>query len=440
MTSLRNGLFIIFLLIVTGCGVFRREAPPAAPPAQNQAALTLPAAAPAQEQPGPTPTATTVVINNTAQEGAAPNPQALAEPKTAGDNAPAKVGAPTTSQANAAVPAGVDLTRLPIGDNRVSNGPARAYVWSCQTTFTGGGAFTTGAWFNAAAGTYDYTAKPIVDGAVTWPREFTISLEGNIRVITSNDLPNHPTGNYPVSPGDDAYNYDRNPNAIAAQSLQFRLPAMPTVAAQPSCIGGTIGILLTGVMLYNAFDAGGRDAVAHELQDNCQGHPEAQGNYHYHSLTECLGDTGAGHSPLAGYAFDGFGIYGHRGQDGATLTNADLDECHGHTHTIEWDGQAVEMYHYHATWEFPYTIGCYRGTPAVDLRELMGGQAGSPQGQPPQGAPPSGGPDLAAAAAKLGVTEQQLREALGPPPPNFAAAAAKLGVSEQALRQALGAP
>ncbi|HAJ61709.1 MAG TPA: hypothetical protein DCP31_22720 [Cyanobacteria bacterium UBA8543] len=64
---------------------------------------------------------------------------------------------------------------------------------------------------------------------------------------------------------------------------------------------------------------------------------------------------------------DGFGIYGHRGEGGKVLTNADLDACHGHTHPIEWDGKQVNLYHYHATWEYPYTVGCYRGT-AADLK------------------------------------------------------------------------
>ena len=48
--------------------------------------------------------------------------------------------------------------------------------------------------------------------------------------------------------------------------------------------------------------------------------------------------------------------------------------------------------------------------------------------------------DLAAAAAKLGITETQLSEALGNTQQGFtdlAAAATKLGVSEDALRQAL---
>jgi hypothetical protein len=60
---------------------------------------------------------------------------------------------------------------------------------------------------------------------------------------------------------------------------------------------------------------------------------------------------------------DGFGIYGPRGEGGKRLSNADLDVCHGHSHTVLWDGQMVTMYHYHFTDEYPYTIGCFKGQP-----------------------------------------------------------------------------
>ncbi|MBD2298992.1 hypothetical protein [Nostoc sp. FACHB-190] len=75
-----------------------------------------------------------------------------------------------------------------------------------------------------------------------------------------------------------------------------------------------------------------------------------------------------------------------------------------------------------------------------------------PSDQPPEGQRPPR-PDFAAAAQKLGVSEQKLKEALGvpanppsqgqgqrPPRPDFAAAAQKLGVSEQKLKEALGVP
>ena len=65
------------------------------------------------------------------------------------------------------------------------------------------------------------------------------------------------------------------------------------------------------------------------------------------------------------------------------------------------------------------------------------------QNQQPQGQrrPRRQKPDLAAAAEKLGITEQQLKDALGrPPQPDFAAAASKLGTSEEELKEALGVP
>ena len=139
-----------------------------------------------------------------------------------------------------------------------------------------------------------------------------------------------------------------------------------SVAAKPSCTnGGAIGVLLTGARLFNANDGGSRDAVAWEIQDSCQGHPEQTGQYHYHSVSSCITqkDTAGQHSPLVGYVADGFGIYGNLGESGKALTNADLDECHGHTHTITVNGASVVQYHYHQTKEFPYTVGCYRGTP-----------------------------------------------------------------------------
>ena len=69
-----------------------------------------------------------------------------------------------------------------------------------------------------------------------------------------------------------------------------------------------------------------------------------------------------------------------------------------------------------------------------------GGEGGPPSGGndgPPQGTQPGGAPDFAAAAT-LGVSEDDLRNALGAPPPDFEAAAATLGVTVEALQEALG--
>jgi len=252
-----------------------------------------------------------------------------------------------------------------------------------MTQFNGGGAQGTGNWMNGD-GTWDATKKAVVDGSVNWSHSFDISVQGDQRVFVGNDLPDHPTGTFPIAATDDAYAIDRNPNSIKQQTVSFSVPANPVIASQPTCVGGEVGIMLSGVVIFSSFDAEGRDAVAHEVQDNCDGHPQSAGFYHYHSLSDCVTENASGHSALVGSAFDGFGIYGYYGEDGKELTNANLDECHGHTHVIEWNGQLLEMYHYHATHEFPYVVGCFRGTPSVKALSAEAGQNGQNQNGDPQ--------------------------------------------------------
>ena len=104
-------------------------------------------------------------------------------------------------------------------------------------------------------------------------------------------------------------------------TLDVDLPA-PETAPAPSCVGGTIGVSVLGVAIYSAFDAMGRDAAGHEVQDDCDGHPERTGQYHYHSLSSCWSDV-AGFDPgLFGYALDGFGIYVQRTAGGALPSSA----------------------------------------------------------------------------------------------------------------------
>jgi len=193
----------------------------------------------------------------------------------------------------------------------------------------------------------------------------------------------HNTGTYPVSSKDVAYNYDRNPNSIKQQTITFSVPKNPTTLSSPQCVGGEVGIATTGVLIFNAFDAGGRDAVAVEVQDKCDGHPQEGGYYHYHGYSTCFKDQSKDgeHSDLLGYAFDGFGLYGLKDEDGVELSSSDLDECHGHTHTISWDGQQVEMYHYHMTRDFPYTVSCFRGKASVNQLSAGGRSGGGQENQ-----------------------------------------------------------
>jgi hypothetical protein len=263
----------------------------------------------------------------------------------------------------------VDPTKLPVGDSFFTDAaPKVGFAYLCSITGKGNGFGRQGPWFNADGSTWDSTKKVKVDGAVTWVSSFFTSLANGFLRITGNGLPSHSTGVFPVAANTQAYAYDKNPNPIQARTIAWNLPANPQIAAAPTCLpaGGSIGIMLSGASLYNAADADIRDGVAWEVQDSCQGHPQGAGQYHYHNVSSCLDQGTAGaHSPLVGYVADGFGIYGNKGEDGKATTNADLDECHGHVHTLIVDGKTLTQYHYHATQEFPYAVGCYKGTPVA---------------------------------------------------------------------------
>jgi hypothetical protein len=274
----------------------------------------------------------------------------------------ATAGSATVLRSNAAS-SKVNLAALPLDDMHYTTAPKVGWVYSCQQSFSGQGPTTDGPWIDAAKNTFDLLDKAVVEGSVRWTSALSQSVTGAKRKIDGNGLPSHATGTYPIAASDPAHQYDGNPNSIESQNVADAIPADPKVAKTASCVNmGPVGVMFTGAQLYNALDGLGRDAVAHEVLDVCSGHPDQSGTYHYHSYSACMSDPGSGHSKLLGYALDGFGIYGVRGSDGKTLTDAGLDACHGHTHEIVWNGKSARMYHYHMTREFPYSIGCYRGT------------------------------------------------------------------------------
>jgi len=270
-----------------------------------------------------------------------------------------------------------DPTALPIGDGRVTtSGPRRGYVYSCGSGFApaggppgGGGAQVEGPWIKSD-GTYDLTAKATVDGSVRWRNaKLRRSKTKRRRTYSGNGLPKRvTTGEFPIKATDDAYSYDRNPNSIRSQSVRYSLPRSPKRASRPSCLPmGAIGVAENGVAIFNALDALDRDAVAHEVQDNCGGHPQMSGLYHYHAIPACLtkGESKRRASGLVGYALDGYPIFGPRGHGGKLLSNDELDACHGKTSKVFYEGRWRRIYHYNATLEYPYTLGCFRGTPST---------------------------------------------------------------------------
>jgi hypothetical protein len=261
----------------------------------------------------------------------------------------------------------INPAAIPLGDGKVSTSAKVGYVDSCVTHFStsGGGSFAS-PWINTSKKTWDSLTKPHVEGSVSWSSaHFSVTTKGSERVVTGNDLPiGHTTGVFPIRTTDPAYAYDHNPNSIKAQTISWSLPLNPKAATKPKCLGlGPVGVLDDGVYLYDALDGEGRDAVAHEVLDNCDEHPQQADELHHHDVPSCILDKAKGRSTLVGYAADGYGIYVERTSNGALLTDSALDACHGRTSSVLWNGKVQDVYHYDATVEYPYVIGCYRGTP-----------------------------------------------------------------------------
>ena len=166
--------------------------------------------------------------------------------------------------------------------------------------------------------------------------------------ITTNGIPAYITGPF----------LDGNPSLATSQNGIFKFPLVPVQNTNTpvSTSGGNIGLFINGVALFDYRDgvswknstnalAGGpiggmgdnvwnRDAVVAERVgfDCSKGHP-AMGNYHHHQnpsafkldlsviSTICnlynadglYGLDSTAHSPLIGFAYDGFPIYGGYG-------------------------------------------------------------------------------------------------------------------------------
>ncbi len=169
--------------------------------------------------------------------------------------------------------------------------------------------------------------------------------------VTTQGVPSYPTGPF----------LDGNPSLATAQNAIYQIPRSPVqnLGTAQSTVGGNIGIFVNGVSLFDYRDGvawdpttnalcggpgnprcpGGptttqdwnRDAIPAEMVgfDCSKGHP-AMGNYHHHQnpsafnldkvvlSTICNLYAANGlylidstvHSPLIGFAYDGFPIYG----------------------------------------------------------------------------------------------------------------------------------
>ncbi|WP_136481890.1 YHYH protein [Cognatitamlana onchidii] len=194
------------------------------------------------------------------------------------------------------------------------------------------------------------------------------AVNGNTVTFTTQDLPNHTSPYWPTdNPLYEAYNgtnsdFRINPNRIETQNIVFTIPLNPEEASNKEVTPmGPIGISRNGVVFFNQYAAGG-SPLTNEINsfDQFLGHPAGQGIYHYHIepafLTQQFGEDA-----FLGLLSDGFPVYGPM-ENGQIITNADLDDYHGHVSvTADFpDG----IYHYHITSEDPYLNGNgYFGTP-----------------------------------------------------------------------------
>ena len=118
-----------------------------------------------------------------------------------------------------------------------------------------------------------------------------------------------------------------NPNIPANQNFVFKITRSPAQhTGTPTVVGlGHIGVWSNGVTIFNPKDAASYNnaGIWHQNAyffegssfDNCLGHPAPNGEYHHHINPTCLYDDADSthHSPIIGYAFDGFPVYGAYG-------------------------------------------------------------------------------------------------------------------------------
>jgi hypothetical protein len=236
--------------------------------------------------------------------------------------------------------------------------------------------------------------NPFAENMTAWLRKGYKDLQGNVvqvdrfvpdnvvlefkdnqtLIVRARNLPNHPTGEFPERGGKKG-----NPSYIQEHNYTYYLPLNPVKNPKAMAMDktnsnralpmGPTGLAINGVVFYNPFDAGMQDAS--DLLDRCCGHPSPDNRYHYHKYPICVKspfvDEGEEHSPLIGWAFDGFPIYGPYEAKG--LMARDDKEHPLNEFNLHYDEE--RGWHYHVTpGRFPYVIGGYWGE--VDARNFVG--------------------------------------------------------------------
>ena len=197
-------------------------------------------------------------------------------------------------------------------------------------------------------------------------------------------------------------NMNLNPNRIAQQGYEFRIPLHPEINPNgpADTFLGPIGVSINGVPFFNEYESPTETLTNQVIQsfDPGNGHPAPQGRYHYHFPPESL--ITVTEDNFLGFSGDGFPVYGPKNPDGNNAQN--LDDYHGEFGPTPDFPDSI--YHYHTNFTSPYIIGAFAGTLGTGFGGGGGGGGGGfppdcdqvPPGMPCCGDGTCGGPETEA--------------------------------------------
>jgi hypothetical protein len=289
--------------------------------------------------------------------------------------------------------------------------------------------------------------------AAKWNPTVKLSYAKVSVLMEPTGIPNHPRDAYYAVPLSqeivvpDATTAKVIKDPTKAQSYKFTIPSTPKYSTKITSTSlGSVGVMISGAVLYNPFEGDNKtvamannftitdsNGITASFVDKCAGHPTPDmGAYHYHGLPNCVTakvDKVSKPSHIIGFALDGFPIYGDRDNKGKQLTAKSLDQCNGITSATPEFPKGIYHYVLLGTADARSSIACFHGKVDTSQMQAMPAMGG---GQKPM-------LDLAAAAKRLGITEDALKAAFGTTvPPDFALAAKNLGMTETELREKLG--
>jgi hypothetical protein len=304
----------------------------------------------------------------------------------------------------------------------------------------------------SAANTPKSVATSSAIKAAKWNPTVKLTYSKSSVLMQPTGIPNHARDAYYAVPNagvvvPDATTANIIKDPTKTQTYNFTIPTTPKYSSKVTNTSlGSIGVMISGAVLYNPFEGDGKtvamannftitdaSGITASFVDKCTGHPTPGiGAYHYHGLPSCVTakvDKVSKPSHIIGFALDGFPIYGDRDINGKQITAKNLDQCNGINSATPEFPKGIYHYVLLGTADARSSIACFHGE--VDASQI--------QAMPPMGGGGMPMPDTAAAATKLGITEDALKAAFGTTmPPDTAAAAKKLGVTEAVLLDALG--